>query len=228
MMLNKNKIHPTISDRPLGEWGAEMLSYEVGPCDYRNGYAKVPGKIYPVKLKPTLGLRPIAFTLDFSANSPAESAQNISDLTDLLQNSPEIMLPDGFLYWCEFDSCSTPVRKAPWIEQVAFKLYGVRHGPMETATLTAPGIVDVRGNIETPMIAVLTPTGDEMTFQGITISCDEAVTIDGIHTTVKDSHGNNIFGSTDMTKWPSLVPGENEISMTGVSEAVISFYPLWK
>ena len=95
-------------------------------------------------------------------------------------------------------------------------------------TLTASGTVIADGNLESPMVAILAPSGSSMTFQGITIASSKVVTIDGINTTVKDSDGNNIFGDTDMTKWPSLQPGENAITLTGITSAKISYYPIWK
>ena len=227
-MINKNLIHPTVNDRLFSEWGAIMLSYEVGQCEYKHGYLKAQGKPFPVKLKPSIGLRPITFTLDFSGLSPMETARQISDLTDVLMNTTEIMLPDGFYYWCEYDGTSTPERKAPWIEQAEFHLHGVRHEALETVTLSASGTVDVGGNMETPMIVKLTPSGSGMTFQGITITGSNVVIIDGVHTTVKKTNGDNVFGNTDMTKWPTLLPGKNTITMSGVSSAEISFYPIWK
>ena len=217
-----------INDQLPGKWGAEMLSYEIGACAYSTGYMKAPSKIFPIKLVPTIGIRSIVMKFDFMGESPFETAMAIADMTDELQKGADILLPDGFYYWCEFDSASTPARKAPWIEHVKFTLHGVRHSRLEETTLTENGTVIADGNIETPMIVYLVPSGSSMIFQGITIDSSLPVTIDGIDTTIKDSDGYNIFGDTDMTKWPSLVPGENTITMTGVSSAKISYYPIWK
>lgn len=228
-MINKNIIYPTINDRLLAEWGAEIFSYEVGPCSYSNGYLKAPGKIFPVKLTPSIGLRPITITADFSGESPMETARSISDFTDTLQGGPEIMLPDGFYYWCEYDGATAPERKAPWIEQVSFYLHGVRHGPLAKKTLTTSGIIKADGNMETPMIVELTPSSNNgMTFNGIEIESAIPVIIDGVYTTVKNSLGNNVFGNTTMTEWPKLKPGSNPITMVGVARAEISYYPIWK
>ncbi len=223
-----NPILPKINDQLLNTWGAEMLSYDVGSCSYKNGYIAAPGKPFPVRLAPNIGLRPITLVLDFSGATPADTAFAISMLTDELQNTSEILLPDGFLYWCEFDAASTPSRVAPWIEQVKFQLHGVRHGELQEETLTASGTISADGNMDTPMIVELTPTGSSMTFQGITISSSSVVTIDGVKTTVKDALGNNVFGDTTMTEWPKLKPGENTITMSGVASAKISYYPLFK
>ena len=228
-MINKNLIYPTINAQLPRAWGAELLSYEVGPCSYSNGYIKPQGKAFPVKLKAKIGLRPITLVFDFMADSPAESAVAISQMTNELMSGPEIMLPDGFLYWCEYDSASAPSRKAPWIEQVKFKLHGVRHSPLVTKTFTESGRLKADGNMESPMIVELTPSGsDGMTFNGIAIDSNVPVTIDGVYTTVKNSLGDNVFGSTDMTKWPTLDPGDNVITMSGISSAKISYYPIWK
>ncbi len=227
-MMNRNLIHPTVNERLFTEWGAMMLSYEVGQCEYKHGYLTAQGKPFPVKLKPSIGLRQISLLFDFSGQSPMETARQISDLTDVLMDSPEIMLPDGFYYWCEYDGTTIPSRKAPWIEQVEFKLHGLRHEAIETTTLSASGVIDAGGNMETPMIAKLTPSSSGMTFQGITITGSDIVIIDGVHTTVKKTNGDNVFGRTNMTKWPTLLPGSNTITMSGISSAEISYYPIWK
>lgn len=219
-----------INERLIETWGAEMLEPEIGACEYKNGYVSAPGKIFPVRLVGRLGLRPIKLTFDFSGNSPYETALAISDMTDVLQQGADILLPDNFYYWCVFDSASAAQRKAPWIEQVKFSLHGVRHGKLEEVKLTASGKVDADGNVETPMIVTLTPTSgvSSMTFQGITINSSRPVTIDGFYTTVKNDLGNNVFGDTTMTEWPKLTPGENTITMTDVAKAEISYYPIWK
>ena len=229
-MTNKNLITPMINERLIGTWGAEMFEPEIGACEFRNGYVSVPGKIFPVKLAGKIGLRPIKLTFDFTGESPNETAQAISDMTDELQKGADILLPDGFYYWCVFDGAGEQKRKAPWIEQVKFQLHGVRHEKLEEVTLTGNGKIRARGNIETPMIVTLTPTSGatSMTFQGITISSSRPVTIDGFYTTVKNDIGNNVFGSTNMTEWPKLQPGENTITMTNVASAAVSYYPIWK
>ena len=155
-MINRNLIFPTINDQLPGTWRAEMLDYDVGPCAYSNGYMKAPSKIFPVKLVPTIGLRQIVLKFDFMGDSPFETAMAIADMTDELQKGAEILLPDGFLYWCEFDSASTPARKAPWIEQVKFTLHGVRHSRMEEITLTENGKIVADGETES-----LTKLGSE-------------------------------------------------------------------
>lgn len=229
-MINKNVIAPMINDRLIETWGAKMFEPEIGACEYKNGYVSVPGKIFPVRLTGRNGLRSIKLTFDFFGNSPNETALHISDMTDELQKGADILLPDGFYYWCVYDSAGEQKRKAPWIEQVKFTLHGVRHGKLEEITLEESGKINALGNIETPMIVTLTPeTGeDTMTFQGITISSSRPVTIDGFYTTVKNDLGYNVFGDTDMTEWPKLKPGENVITMTGVASAEISYYPIWK
>lgn len=229
-MINENVIAPMINDRLIETWGAKMFEPEIGACEYKNGYVSVPGKIFPVKLTGRNGLRSIKLTFDFVGDTPNDTAMAISDMTDELQKGADILLPDGFYYWCVYDSAGEQKRKAPWIEQVKFTLHGVRHGELEEEVLTASGKIAVAGNIETPMIVKLTPasSASSMTFQGITINSDEVVIIDGFYTTVKDSDGNNVFGDTNMTEWPKLKPGENTITMTGVSSAEISYYPIWK
>ena len=117
---------------------------------------------------------------------------------------------------------------APWIDQVTFYLHGLRHEEIVTQHFAASGKMAVEGNMKTPAIVKLTPASgsSSMSFNGITVNSSSVVIIDGVYTTVKDANGNNVFGSTDMTEWPKLAPGDNTITISGCS-ADISYYPIY-
>ena len=211
-------------------FGALMLSYEVGATPISDAYTRADSRVFPIRLKGKRGLRQIRMVFDFEHDSDHERALNISRFTHELQKGTvDLRLPDGFHYWCEYDGASTPQKMAPWIEQVEFQLTGIRHEELRKHTLTAAGSIDADGNQETPIIATLTPASgvSVMHFMGITINSSLPVTIDGVYTTVKNSNGANVFGSTTLTEWPKLSPGANTISMTGIASAAISYYPIW-
>lgn len=207
---------------------AQLLDYKVGPVGYSDGYMLPSGRLIPVKLKAQIGLRDIQLTFDFNGTA-AETAQAIGRMTMALQAGAHIELPDGFLYWCVYTGASTPTRQAPWIEQVTFSLSGVRHTQKRSLMFTEPGSLSAEGDFDTPATVVLTPSAGAtaMMFNGIIINSDKTVTIDGLYTTILDDSGNNIFGLTNMTEWPSLSPGANEINFTGAESVMISYYPLY-
>ena len=211
-------------------FGALMLTYEVGASPISDGYLKAENRSFPVRLKGKRGLRSIRMVFDFEHDSDHERALNISRFTYALQRGTvDLLLPDGFHYWCEYDGATTPQKMAPWIEQVEFQLTGIRHEELRKHTLAASGIIDADGNQDTPIIATLTPASgvSVMHFMGITINSSLPVTIDGVHTTVKNSSDANVFSSTDITEWPKLAPGVNQIQMSGIASAAISYYPIW-
>ena len=226
--MNSARLETRINGSSLGLYRASLLEYSIGAVEYSGGYIMPAAKALPVKLTPKIGLREIVLTLDFEGDNPREISKAISELTADLITSADIELPDGFHYWCVFDSASSQKHAAPWIDQVTFNLHGLRHEEMKTSRFTHSGKMIVEGNRSTPAIVKLTPVSgaSSMSFNGITINTSTVVTIDGVNTTVLDGNGNNVFGNTDMTEWPKLDPGDNTITLSGCS-AEISYYPIF-
>ncbi len=215
----------------LEAFGGYLLSYEVGPTAYENNYVKPPARLVPVKLQTRVGLRSIRLKIDFEGESMREITLAISRVTAILRQETSLMLPDGFHYWCEYVSASEPQEMAPWILQVEFELIGFRHEPMETKVFTASGsYVTVEGNCTTPAVVKITPSASTVVFGGITFTdvTEGEIVIDGVFTTVTDEDGENIFAKCDMTAWPDLEPGLNEITFSGASRVEVSYYPIWQ
>lgn len=219
---------PTVNDIPLERWKAHMLSFSVGACDFSNGYVMPPKASFAIDLTGDIGLRPVAIELDFEGTR-YEIAKNVSNLTALLHNGAELFLPDGFYYRCVFSGADAPKEMAPWISRCAFSLYGVRHDALHKDVLTKSDRIFVDGNRNTPVIITLTPStgAQEMTVNEITVSnINGPVTIDGLAKTVM-SGGVNKFVDTNIVSFPVLRPGENDITLSGATEATLSYYPLY-
>lgn len=225
-------VETKINGRLLKVFRANLLEYTVGECDYEGGYMLPAARMIPEKLSSRIGLRPITLTLDFEGSSFHEITLTISEVTAMLRKEARLLLPDGFYYWCEFDKASTPKAVAPWILQVKFTLSGFRHGPMQYKTLSSTKTIKVEGNYETPAKLVITPDEGvtEFTVAGISVvNVTGTVTIDGIFTTIKDENGMNKFkDAPDMTVWPTLQPGENEISVSDGVTVELSYYPIFQ
>lgn len=223
-------VETKINGHRLVEFGAELVEYTVGPCDFDDTYTLPPSSIIPVYLSSRIKLRTITITLDFMAETAREAALAMSKLTSMLFGEVHLVLPDGFCYWSAYTKCSTPKEKAPWIWQAKYTFVGFRHGAKQTIQLASSMPIFVDGNIETPLIVKITPEDGttEATFNGITVSdMTGAVTIDGVYTTVLDADGYNKFADTDMTKWPTLQPGEAEIVVSEGAVYEVSYYPIW-
>lgn len=220
-------IEPKINDALFSTYGAKMLSYKVGACDFTSGYLLPPSSMIPVKLSQTAGLRSITLTFDFEGDTPKEIALNISKVTALMLDMPDILLPDGFWYRCVYDKQSTPDEKAPWIRKVQYTLSGYRHDAKVTMTLTQSGSVTVGGNYKTPALLRITSTENVAKVMGITVNdAVGVITIDGLKKTVTKD-GLNKFADTNLTSFPMLQPGLNTVEIDGASEVEISFYPIY-
>lgn len=220
-------IEPRINGMLFTVFRAKMLTYKVGACDYSTGYLLPPASMIPVKLAQTVGLRSITLTFDFEGDTPREIAMNISKVTALMQEMPDIILPDGFCYCCVYEKQSTPEEKAPWIHKVQYTLSGFRHEPMETVTLAQTGTVNVGGNYKTPAVLRITSTASTVKVLGVTVkNAAGVVIIDGLKKTVTKD-GLNKFADTNLTSFPMLQPGLNTVDIEGASEVEISFYPIF-
>lgn len=226
--MNPYIIETRINGSSLGLCRASLLDYSIGAVSYSAGYITPIAKPFPVKLSPKIGLREITLTVDFAGEDAREITKAISSFTAMLMETADIEFPDGFHYWCVFDSASPQGRVAPWIEQITFHLHGLRHGELVSESFSNSGRLHVTGNVKTPAIVKLTPlnAAGPMMFNGITVNSSSTVIIDGINTTVLDNNGNEAFGNTDMTAWPKLDPGENTITLSNCI-AEISYYPLY-
>lgn len=227
-------IIPRINGASFGTYKAHLLEYDIGMCSYDNGYIVAPASMIPVKTKYSLGLRDISLKIDFEGDTMNEIERNISEFTELLHESAEVLLPDGFTYACYFQKASTPSEKAPWILQVNFTLEGYRHGALETETLTESGSVYVDGNYKTPAVLKITTDAESVKVFGITINnIGGEVVIDGYKKTVTETVNgvtSNKFADTDMTEFPKLSAGYNEISIEADEDinVEISYYSIFR
>lgn len=224
-------VQTKINGIPLESYKCDLLEYTVGASDFSKGYMLPSARIIPAKISSHIGLRAITLLLDFVGESDHDITMAISRMTADLRKEAHLLLPDGFYYWCEFGKCSAPKRKAPWIQQVKFTLYGFCHGPMQYETVAQSQTVVAAGNYETPAILHIIPDDgvDEVTVCGVTIrNLSGAVTIDGVKTTIKDDAGLNKFRDADMTEWPKLQPGENEITVSDGVVVEIGYYPIYQ
>jgi len=220
-------IEPRVNDIPFSMYGAKMLDYSVDGVPYKSGYLFAPSAFFPTILKGQVGIRHIEIELDFQGTGWRETEHMISDVTAVLAQGCELLLPDGFYYRCAFDENSAPTRPAPWITTVTFELYGVRHGKLEQVTLSETSEIWVDGNRTTPARLTVSGVSGTVTVAGITITgISGEVVIDGIARTVTQN-GVNVFDHTDLTAFPSLPAGRAEIVFSAGLTVKVEYYPLY-
>ena len=222
----------TVNGQDISTFGAKLIDYTVGGIPYTDNFVKPPKHAFPIGFAGTDGLREITLSMDFVSTSAAAAEANVSNFVAECMSGCELLLPDGFYYTCVFGSAEASKHVAPWINQIAVKMKGVRHGEKVTSsTISAAGTLVVSGNRPTPAKvtvsgvtdgASITINGTEIEFTDIT----GIVIIDGINCTVTSS-GINVFANTNLTAFPVLNAGNNSIDMTSGVSVTFEYYPLY-
>lgn len=207
-------------------YGAKMLDFSVGEISVSNNYFFAPKGFFPVRYAGSHGMRDVSITLEFTGTW-ATCTQNASNLVKDLSAGSDILLPDGFWYYCVLLPGKAPKRKGFSYESQVFTLKGVRHAALVTSTLSSDGTVSNTGNRETPVRLTISNVTEDIEVMGVTISdFTGTIVIDGINGTVT-AGGNNAFMYTDFTEFPKLQPGSNSITVPSGVSLTIEFYPLW-
>ena len=221
-----------LNDREIyGLYKARLLDYKVGSPNIDNAYLSQANSVIPIKLKETVGTRTIELDLEFEGESCYEATLNISNMTAELLYENELLLPDGFYYFCVLDKVSTPKLEGDTFYSVKFELTGYRHGPSVSKTFTRYGSIDVLGNYDAPAIITIKNATGSVTVNDITVrDIKDTVIINGFDKTVFETDGvytRNKFKSCEMTKFPSLKPGVNIINITGSGTVTIEYKPIY-
>lgn len=210
---------------------ARLLDYKVGSPSINNAYLSQTNSVIPIKLKEAIGVRTIELKLEFEGETPHEALLNISNITAELLNETDILLPDGFYYFCILDKVSTPELKGDSYYSVTFTLVGYRHGQMESKVLTRSGSVDVKGNYKAPAIFIIENATGTVTINDITIkNVEKKVIINGFDKTVFETDDvvtSNKFKDCDMTRFPCLNPGVNMIEIYGAGKVTVEYQPIY-
>lgn len=222
----------SINGTDISAYGAKLINYSVSGIPYSAHFVKAPQMAFPITFKGSAGLREIGLQLDFIATDAATAETNISSFVAACMAGCDLLLPDGYYYNCVFGAEEASKHVAPYISQLNIKLFGVRHGALVTSSaMTAETTLAVTGNRQTPARVTISNISADcsVTINGTEIDISDTtgtVIIDGINCTVTNS-GVNVFGKTNLTKFPVLNAGNNVIDMTNGLSVIIEYYPLF-
>lgn len=215
----------------FAKYKAKLLDYSVGSVSIKDSYLKRKTSIIPVKLKESIGTRDITLELEFEGDTCQEALLNISNLTAKLLQENDILLPDGFYYFCILDNVGAPKLKGCNFYEVKFTLVGYRHLAMEKEVFTETGSFIALGNLDAPAIITIENASGTVVVNDITVkNISNKVVINGYDKTVMETDGiaeSNKFIDCTMTKFPSLEPGINLIEITGVAKVTIEYTPIF-
>ena len=212
------------------KYKARLLDYKVDSPSITDSYLEMKHSIVPVKLKESVGTRKITLELEFKGDTCNDSLMNISDLTAEFLQETELQLPDGFDYFCVLNKAAAPVLEGDTFYSVKFTLVGYRHLPVESKVFTETDSLEASGNVEAPVIITIEDAYGTVTVNDITVkNIDGTVVINGYDKTVMaltDGVFVNKFKDCTMTKFPTVKPGFNLISITGSATVTIEYTPV--
>lgn len=208
-------------------YNAELLDYSVEGCELSDTYLLAPSSIMPLRLSNKAELRKITLTFDFICKDQREATLNMSNLTAELLKSAELELPDGFCYYCILTDTGKASRKADWIGQNKFTFIGFRHSALEQVILTESNSIFVNGNLPTECKITINTNAKSIKINDITVkNIGGEIVIDGINKLVQQNGGNK-FIDCDMTEFPKLYPGINQINISVAATVCIEYYPMF-
>ena len=213
----------------LSDYGASLLSYNTGAVALKNNYFKPNKRLAPAIFSPDMPLRSVSIKCEFYAGSDGLAESAATNFGFLLTAETDLYLPDGFYYRGVLTNAGKPTRIAQGIFQREYTLTAYRHGGLESITISASGKATIKGNMDAEVRYTITiGGGTTFTVNGITVQniTGSTIVIDGIKGLVTED-GANCFDKTDMTEFPTLKAGANDITIAGNGRVVIEYYPIY-
>lgn len=213
----------------LATYGASLLSYNTGAVALKNNYFKPNKRLTPAIFSPDMPLRSVSIKCEFYAETDGIAESSATNLGFLITTETDLYLPDGFYYKGVLTNAGKPTRIAQGIFQREYTLIAYRHGGLETITLPSSGKATIKGNMDAEVRYVVTiGSGTSFTVNDITVQniTGSTIVIDGIKGIVTED-GVNCFDKTDMTEFPKLKAGTNDVTTVGNGSVVIEYYPIY-
>lgn len=160
-----------------------------------------------------------------------EAQRNVSGLVAACRECTLKRGPSRFEYpaiLLDYTNISSGV---PPYRSVTLNFAAVCRLPLVSVPLTSTGNVYNQGNTPSGVRFEITPSKKltSFTIAGITckdLAANETFVIDGISGKVF-SNEDNRFADTDLTAFPTVQPGSNQVTMSAPANVTVSFYPLF-
>ena len=118
---------PKLNGKEFSEFGCRLESWSVGSVQTSDGYIAQSWSYRPIGLYRNYSVRPISITCVFMGHDLRDTTHNISGFASALQDDCDLLLPDGFYYFCRLADAGTPIMDTNFMQTVTYTLYGYRH-----------------------------------------------------------------------------------------------------
>ena len=214
--INENTLHAKL-----------LRDYRISASPIKSEYWQGRNRSQFALLSQSFGLKEISMTVVFDGRDAEEVALHKSQFDAALWGKFEIYMPNGFTYSAILDDAGELEYMGDERGRAKYQLIGIQHKPLVTVTsspFTCGSTVPLTDCIITATAtAVLGSIGD-IDFSGLTIG--DIITIDGIN---KRLLVDGVDAATKFVwiDFPSLVPGTNTFTSSGVSGVTVQFYPTY-
>ena len=214
--INENTLHAKL-----------LRDYRISASPIKSEYWQGRNRSQFALLSQSFGLKEISMTVVFEGKDAEQVALHKSQFDAALWGKFEIYMPNGFTYSAILDDAGELEYMGDERGRAKYQLIGIQHKPLVTVTsspFTCGSTVPLTDCIITATAtAVLGSIGD-IDFSGLTIG--DIITIDGIN---KRLLVNGVDAATKFVwiDFPSLLPGTNTFTTSGVSGVTVQFYPTY-
>ena len=214
--INENTLHAKL-----------LRDYRISASPIKSEYWQGRNRSQFALLSQSFGLKEISMTVVFDGKDAEQVALHKSQFDAALWGKFEIYMPNGFTYSAILDDAGELEYMGDERGRAKYQLIGIQHKPLVTVTsspFTCGSTVPLTDCIITATAtAVLGSIGD-IDFSGLTIG--DIITIDGIN---KRLLVNGVDAATKFVwiDFPSLLPGTNTFTTSGVSGVTVQFYPTY-
>lgn len=237
-----------INYQSIGDFGARLLSYEIGGASVTN-YTAEAGRQYslPYLLDKAIKPRKLTVTVTFAASGTiAERQQKLTaqkadfDRALMASDVCSIWLSNGYYYDCLVSSLGTLVMDSSGLVDVTYTFDAVQTlGRQRFDMISGTKKLSCQSTTVSPCrLEISNDQGSVTTVTvkpfGITanIPLGKTLIIDGTNGAITMDGANAFKRLTDFMEFPRLQPGEQEITLTGNSASAYSlhlvlwYYPL--
>lgn len=214
--INENTLHAKL-----------LRDYRISASPIKSEYWQGRNRSQFALLSQSFGLKEISMTVVFDGRDAEEVALHKSQFDAALWGKFEIYMPNGFTYSAILDDAGELEYMGDERGRAKYQLIGIQHKPLVTVTsspFTCGSTVPLTDCIITATATAASGSIGDIDFSGLTIG--DIITIDGIN---KRLLVNGVDAATKFVwiDFPSLLPGTNTFTTSGVSGVTVQFYPTY-
>lgn len=227
-----------INGIPLSAYkGSSMLDYSIGETEITNEIFHGINRSDWKTIQRFYGLRSVEITLLFEGDNLHDAKMQRSRFNSLVYNEADIYIPDdGFFYRVYLESFGAEelVGIGAQSAQVKsrYKFKGVRHDELRSESVGSDGKIYCLSTMpytDCKLTVKASAAGSDYAVGGCvfeTVAQNDVLVFDGIHGKIT-KNGVNYSAHASWLYFPSLVPGENTITVTNSDPVTVEYEPAY-